>query len=239
MKFIHFKNVDSTSTFLKRNYSKYKNFTFVSTDFQTSGHGRMGRVWASNNKENLLFSLLIKDQKLIENYASLSLASACAIYNALSKIKIKNVSIKWPNDVFVNNKKICGILLESVSNENKIDVLIIGIGLNVNQRTFENDLIHCPTSIYNELNKKVSLFKIKHIVYKEIIKMLRKIKEGDKSYLSIIKENNYLLNKEVFAEINNEKKLVKVIDVNDDNTLKVCIDDKIINISSGEISFHL
>ena len=239
MRFIHFKNVDSTSTFLKRNYLKYKNFTFVSADCQTNGHGRMGRVWHSEPNNNLLFSLLIKDKELINKYNYLSLASACVILSVLNDLKINNVSIKWPNDVYVDGRKISGILLESVSNNQELEVLIIGVGINVNQKQFNNDLIHPATSLYNELGKNFKIHRLKRIVYKRIIKTFKKIKKGDNSYLLIAKKNNFLLNKEIFAEIENEKKSVKVIDINDDNSLKVIVNGEEKNLNSGEITFHI
>lgn len=239
MKFIHLKNVDSTSTFLKRNYLKYKNFTFVSADCQTNGHGRMGRVWHSEPKNNLLFSVLIKDKTLINKYGFLSLASASVILSVLYKLKINDVSIKWPNDVFVKGKKIAGVLLESISKDSELEVLVLGVGINVNQTQFTNDLIHPATSLCIESKKKYSIQRIKRIIYKNFLKMFKDIKKGNQTYLSIAKNNNFLLNKEVFAEIGKEKKLVKVIGINDDNSLKILVDGIEKSLFAGEITFHL
>lgn len=237
MRIIHFKKVDSTSTYLKRNYQSLKNYTIAYADYQTSGHGRVNRVWQSNNKENLLFSILIKDTDLINKYASLSLGIAVAIFNVLKKMKIEDVSIKWPNDVYVGDKKICGILLESVSKGNKIDVLVIGIGLNVNQKLF-NDISLNATSVYDIKKKKTNIFWFKYKVFKECFKIINEIKNDNSSYLDIVRNNNYLKNKEVYAMIDNKKCLVRVIDINDDNSLRVIVDNKEINLTSGEISFH-
>ena len=86
MKSIHFKSVDSTSSYLKINCNKYNDLTFISTDFQSKGHGRNGRVWHSKANEDLLFSVLIKDKYLIKKYDCLSLASSVCIYNVLIDI---------------------------------------------------------------------------------------------------------------------------------------------------------
>lgn len=239
MKFIHLKNVDSTSTFLKRNYLKYKNFTFVSADCQTNGHGRMGRVWHSEPKNNLLFSVLIKDKTLINKYGFLSLASASVILSVLYKLKINDVSIKWPNDVYVKGGKIAGVLLESISKDSELEVLVLGVGINVNQTQFTNDLIHPATSLCVESKKRYSIQRIKRIVYKNFLKMFKDIKKGNQTYLSIAKNNNFLLNKDVFAEIGKEKKLVKVIGINDDNSLKILVDGIEKSLFAGEITFHL
>lgn len=235
MKVIHLRKIDSTSSYLKRNYHKLNNFTVVYADYQTSGHGRMNRCWESNSNDNLLFSILIKNQNLINKYKNISLSMAVAIYNVLKKMKIDNVSIKWPNDVYVNDKKICGILLESISNELNIDVLVIGIGLNVNQKKF-NELN--ATSIYNITNKKKNIFWFKNSVFKECYRILNEIIDDNFNYLSIVRNNNYLKDKEVYATIDNEKKLVKVIDINEDNSLKIIVDNNEKNIYFGEITFH-
>ena len=97
--YIHMEEIDSTSAYLKRNYNDYENFTFLSCDYQSGGHGRSNKKWYSNKKENLLFSILIKDKKIISDYSSLSLVSAKAIMDVLVELGVNNVSYKWPNDV--------------------------------------------------------------------------------------------------------------------------------------------
>lgn len=234
----HFEIIDSTSTYLKNNYHKHDNLTFVSADFQTHGHGRYNRKWISDNKENLLFSILIKDKDLISKYDCLSLASAACVYQILDNLNIENISIKWPNDVFVNDKKIAGILLESVSNGGGIEALVIGVGLNVNSFNFEANMLNIPTSIFLETNKKISLENLKDFVYECFISMLNSIKNNDKSYLSIVRENNYLKNKLVYLNMDNQRILAEVIGINDNNSLKVNINEKQLDIFSGEVSLH-
>lgn len=234
----HFKSIDSTSHYLKRNYKSFDNMTFVSTDYQKSGHGRMTRKWISNANENLMFSFLIKDENLIKEYSSISIAIAVAIYNALKKIKLKDISIKWPNDVYIKNKKICGILLESITDDDKLQCLIVGIGININS-SFNDELKEKATSYYLETNKTISIIKVKRIVYRSIYKILNDIKNGKKNYIDIANEHNYLKNKEVYAEYLNQKVKVKVLNINQDNTLKVLLDNKEIDIFTGEITFHV
>ena len=136
----HFKTIDSTSSYLKREYKSLKNFTFVSSDFQTKGRGRNTRSWISDKNTNLLFSFLLKEEKLVDNFASISILSALSVIKVLVKMKINNVSLKWPNDVFINDSKVAGILLEGISENNKLDAVIVGIGINVNQTDFDNNL---------------------------------------------------------------------------------------------------
>ncbi len=235
---LHFKEINSTTTFLKCSRHLYRNFTFVSSDFQTDGHGRFGRAWSSNKGQNLLFSLLIKDKKLIEKYSSLSLCSAVSIFKVLKSFDIKGLSIKWPNDVYVFDKKICGILLEGCSTDKQMTDIIIGIGINVNQENFEGEFLTPPSSCFLETGKKINLSKLKRKVYSQIKKDFKEIKEKS-DYLEIARRNNYLKSKNVFAEINGEKVPIKVVDIADDNSLIYEYNGKKKRIFSGEITFHI
>lgn len=230
-KYIHFKEIDSTNTYLKNHHSQYDDLTFVSASYQLNGHGRMNRVWQSNKNENIMFSLLIKNSILIEKFSTLSLLMASCVYKLLTGLKIKDVKIKWPNDVYVNNKKICGILLEGIGST----CLVLGIGLNVNQKLFEDKN---AISITNITNKKYNLYLLKRKLYKIILNEINMLLENKSDYLHVIKNNDYLMNKEVYTTINNQKELVKVLKINDDNSLKVLLNNKEYDLISGEITFH-
>ena len=239
MKRIHFEEINSTSSYLKENYEKYENLTFVSTDYQDTGHGRNNRIWFSEKGDNLLFSILIKDKDLFANVSDLSLASSVCIYNSLKKLGIGNISIKWPNDVYVGDRKIAGILLESVSYGKGIEAIVIGVGVNVNSRKFNEDLVNKTTSVYLEISKQIDLKMFRELVYHECIEIITNVKNGNRFYLSVVKDNNYLLGKKVYALINNKKELVEVIDINDDNSLRVKLNDTYINLRSGEVTFSV
>lgn len=235
----HFKEIDSTNAYIKREYKSLRHFTFVSSEYQTMGRGRNTRSWISDKNTNLLFSLFLKDEYLVKNFTSLSILSAVSVINVLKSYNIKNVSLKWPNDVFINDKKVAGILLEGISEDNHLSSLIIGIGINVNQKIFDDNLLINPTSIANELDREINLKIFKNKIYKSIKKQIALFKLNKSDYLCVARQLNYLKDKEVYAYINNKKTKVKVIDINDDNTLKVLSDDKIINVMSDEITFHL
>ena len=236
---IQFETIDSTNSYLKRNYLKYDNYTFVSCDYQEKGHGRNGRVWFSDKKESLLFSILIKDKVLISKFNKLSLFSAVCVFELLKEIGVKNISIKWPNDVFVNNKKIAGILLESVSFSNKIEALVIGIGINVNSLRFNSDMLNEPTSIKLETNQDICLEEIKEKIYNKLMFMFENIDKEEKYYLEVIKNNNYLKGKDVCTKINNEDVFVNVFDINDDCSLKVRCDREYSDLYSEEITLKI
>lgn len=234
MKTIHFETIDSTNTYLKENYEKLDNFTFVSADFQSAGRGRNNRNWKSEKGENLLFSLLIKDKALIDKFSSLSVISAFSIIKALN---LEHLSIKWPNDIYNKDSKLCGILLEAVT-RNEIECLIIGIGLNVNQREFVGEYKRTPTSLYQITNQVQDMRILKDKIFNQLYNDFMKVKEGYDFY-NDIKDYDYLKDREVYAEINNEVNQIKAIGIDSDYSLKVLKDNETYNLSSGEVTFHL
>ena len=151
---LHFQEIDSTNTYLKNTYKLLGNFTFVSADYQSHGKGRNDRVWNSEPGENLMFSFLVKDENLIKQSPIISLLSAIEVAKAIETYKIKDVSIKWPNDVLIGDKKVCGILAEGQLPE----YMVVGIGLNVNQKTFPEGLRRPATSLCLEYKKDIEFY---------------------------------------------------------------------------------
>ena len=224
--YLHFDEIDSTNTYLKNHYQKLDNLTFVSTDYQSQGKGRNDRTWWSKKGENLMFSLLIKDQKMQDMFPYLSMATAVEVAKILEKHGLTNVSIKWPNDVIVNDKKICGILLEG----QVPDYSVIGVGLNVNQKGFPNDLRRPATSMAKELNNDINIEELKKEIFASLANNLPKCdKDG---YLIYLNSHNYLLYKAVCANI---KFTGEVIGIDDNFALVINHDGKPVHISSGEI----
>ena len=159
--------------------------------------------------------------------------SGCYIYKFLSKY-VHNVSIKWPNDVYINDKKVAGILLEGVSTSS-LDALIIGIGININTIDFDEEIKDKATSLRKETNIIYNIDSLRDELVVYLKEMVNDIENGNKDYLDIIKNNNYLKDKEVFATLNNKIEKVKVIDIPDDNSLKVMFDNKIYYLREGEV----
>jgi len=141
MHIIKLSATDSTNTYLRNlcNEENLKDYTVIVTNQQTKGRGQMGSVWESEADKNLIFSVF-KDlsEFIIEHSFYLSMIVSLSILDALKKMAIHNLWIKWPNDILSDNKKICGILIENVVKNNKLSSTIIGIGLNVNQLEFNN-----------------------------------------------------------------------------------------------------
>jgi BirA family biotin operon repressor/biotin-[acetyl-CoA-carboxylase] ligase len=143
---IWLERVDSTSDEARRHISEIDNLSVVSALEQTKGRGQRGNRWSSQPGENLTFSLVVKDFRIKANEQSaISQATALSLVDLLSRHEIK-ARIKWPNDIYAGDEKICGILIENSLKGSEIDWSIIGIGLNVNQTAFPEDLPN-PTSM--------------------------------------------------------------------------------------------
>lgn len=230
---IYFEEIDSTSIYLKKNYKKLDHFTVVFSSMQTKGHGRLGRLWSSNKNENLLFSILIKDKNIINKYETLSLISAVSTFKLLKQFGIDNVSIKWPNDVYVNDDKICGILLEGISSIDNIDVIVIGIGININQKQFNEELNATSMSKLN--NKEYDLNMLLDLYLKIFNEEINKILNNDNSYLDIVNKHNYLYGKKIKISLNNEIRLLEARNILNNNHLEVVLENGLKDeIYSGE-----
>lgn len=232
-KHIFFEEIDSTSSYLIKEHNNLENFTFVSTNYQSKGKGRENRQWISVSSTNLLFSFLLKDKALIKEYGSISLLCASIIAEYFISIGIKGVQIKWPNDIYINGKKAVGILLEG----NVEEYLVIGIGINVNQKEFPDNLHHPATSLLLEEGKEFLIDLLKQEIFVLLSTKINLEIIRSKSYLNVVNELNYLKDKKVFAPIDNEKVEVEVIKIDSDNSLVVKHNGKLHNIISGEIEF--
>ena len=143
---INLDEVDSTNEYLKRmvadGYDSDDMLT-VSAQFQTAGKGRRGRQWFSDPGTALMFSVLIKPKLPMDDCCMITLVMAMAVRRALTDMDI-DAKIKWPNDLVLGDKKICGILTEAIPEKNRI---IIGTGINTNQECIPEELSQSATSI--------------------------------------------------------------------------------------------
>ena len=160
---IEFDEIDSTNNYLKNNYKTLPNFTSVKASFQTAGRGQFNRHWESNKGENLLFSLLIKKDLPFLNH-DINPIIVSAIINTLDEFNIDGTFV-YPNDIYVGNNKIAGILIETKYENNDLEYMIIGLGVNVNQVSFKTEQ---ATSIKQQLNKDIEI----NYLLKRILKHL-------------------------------------------------------------------
>ena len=141
MRIIKLNAIDSTNSYLKKlcTTEPVSDYTAVIAENQTQGRGQMGTIWNSESSKNLTFSVFkeLSDFQF-EAPFYISMVVALSLLKTIDALSIPRLSVKWPNDILSADKKICGVLIENVIKQNAIKASIIGIGINVNQITFEN-----------------------------------------------------------------------------------------------------
>lgn len=138
--------VDSTNKYVKSNIDSLDNLSVVSALSQTAGRGQGDHTWQSEPGQNLLFSILLKEPDVAPNCQKVI---SDAVAGSMVKLLEKHGIVAWikpPNDIWVRDKKICGILIEHALRSGRISWSILGVGLNVNQTVFPSDLPN-PTSM--------------------------------------------------------------------------------------------
>lgn len=155
---IHYEaKMDSTNTQAKRlGEHDAKNGMLIVTECQTAGKGRRGRSWESPAGNNVYFTLLLRPEIYANHASMITLLAALVLTQAISDVTGLNTQIKWPNDVIANGKKLCGILTESSTDLEYLNYVVVGIGVNVNQLEFPEELQDKASSIRLETGKLVN-----------------------------------------------------------------------------------
>jgi len=224
--------INSTNSYLKE-LSKAltaRNWTVVSTDFQSLGRGQMHTKWESERNKNLTFSVLIKFENFkVKNQFYLNCAIALGIYHVLESYKLPQLKVKWPNDIMSDNKKLGGILIENSLMNDRIYQTVVGMGINVNQKEFPPQLVKA-VSMQQILNKSMDRDSLL-IKIVESLKIQIKLLEEEKfdtlfeNYLGVLFKKNI---PSMFENKNNQKFLGKIIGVTSEGKLKIEKENQVI-----------
>ena len=195
-----FDELDSTNDYLRRNHKSYEEFDVISARVQTHGKARRQNDWISMDGM-ALFSFFLKerDNWKIEDYLKLPLIAGLAVIKGLRKIENLEYKFKWTNDVYVENMKLCGILMEKTE-----DVYITGIGININNMLPEN-LKSKAISLTQIKNKKYELDEVIKNIVSEFQTLCENLENGFwKDILKEINQINYLKGKKIELKFGNE-----------------------------------
>ena len=152
-----FETIDSTNTKAKQLAELgEEEGTLIISDEQTAGKGRRGRSWCSKKGANIFMTLLIRPRIEPKYLSGITLLAAMSVATAIKDICDTEAKIKWPNDIVINKKKICGILTEMSSEMNYVNYAVIGIGINVNDDEIPQEIRKNASSIYLETDRKVN-----------------------------------------------------------------------------------
>ena len=241
MDIIRYEVTDSTNLRAKEmgNEGVSRDTLFIA-DKQTKGVGRRGRKWESPEGENIYMSLLLRPEIAPVKAPMLTLVMAVAVAEGIRKVYADAVlRIKWPNDIVLNKKKICGILTEMALDGTAIKYVVTGVGINVNQKTFIPELKDKATSLWLETSKNGDREAIISAVMEEFYKYYDGfLRVGDLSYLQET-YNQMLVNcgiEVVIHEPGNEYH-AKALGINEHGELVVELKDgKRQNVYAGEVS---
>ena len=224
-----FKELDSTNDYLERNHKNYEEFDVICTKNQTHGRARRQNDWVSM-EGMAIFSFFLEERENweIEDYLKLPLIAGLATIKGLRGIENLEYKFKWTNDVYLENRKLCGILIEKID-----DVYIVGIGINV-INILPGKLKNKAISLTQVTNKKYEIEKIIKNIISEFQMLCEKLENGLwKDILKEINEINYLKNKKIELKFGNEKVLGIAQDINENGEIEVLV--KKDEVGKGEI----
>lgn len=201
---VYLNTVDSTNTKVKNLAEEgYPNGTLVVADSQTAGRGRRGRVWESLAGNSIYMSLLLKPEINPNNASMITLVAALALSKAISETTKRPAGIKWPNDIVMNGKKVCGILTEMSAQFDYVNHIVVGVGINVHTESFPEEISHMATSLFLETGECINRSELIEAVW-----------EAFEYYYEIYLQTEDLSNlvKEYNAHLVNMHQMVKVLD---------------------------
>ncbi|MDD5879581.1 MAG: biotin--[acetyl-CoA-carboxylase] ligase [Clostridiales bacterium] len=236
---LHFETIDSTNDYAKKIGNELRDGSVIISEEQTKGKGRLGRVWESKAGEGIWMSIILKPNIIPNKAPFITLIAGASIVKALNILGV-DAKIKWPNDITINNKKLSGILTELSAEIERVNYIVVGIGMNVKDTDFEEELQDKATSLYKE-NYNVSRVDI----VKEILCQFEKLyldyieKDDKKEVLDICRQYSAIINKEIYVIKNDQKELVDCIGINEEGNLIIKNKDgKLEEIMSGEVSIR-
>lgn len=236
-----FDELDSTNNYLKKLGSQGENEdTLVIAQSQTNGRGRMGRTFYSPDETGIYFSLLLHPEFSAEKSLFLTVMAAVSVAETVMKYNKNDVKIKWVNDIYIDGKKVCGILTEgSINAEKKLDYAVVGIGINViaPENGFPEDIKDIATAIFPGKTDE----NIKEIIVAELVNKFFEMYNGfDTNYIERYKEYSYLTGKEINIISGENIRPATVLGITDDCHLLVKNEKgEIEEISSGDVSVRV
>ena len=229
-----FKEIDSTNNEAKREiYSAIKPSVFVS-EKQTAGRGRLGRSFYSPSNESIYLSLLVKPNSNI----GLKITSyvAVAVSNAIESLTNQNVGIKWVNDIYINNKKVVGILCEGVTSleNNELEAVVIGVGLNCRVKNFPPEIKDIAGNILE--NSTVTRNELCAKVIDNILDVLSRF--DDATIMDVYRQKSIIMGKDIRYIKDNDEHFATVKTINDNGALVVENDGIETIIDTGEVTIR-
>jgi BirA family biotin operon repressor/biotin-[acetyl-CoA-carboxylase] ligase len=234
MNILNFKTIDSTNSYLKRNYKDLNHFSWVITDEQTQGRGRLHHIW-TGSKNSLMCSVLLKEEINLSIINLYPLIAAQSLHKVLSNYH-DEIKIKWPNDLYIDDKKIAGILTESNIQSNQVLSIIIGFGINLNQSSFSNDLKDIASSLYLNTHQTYDKKLILNLLSIQLLIDLKNYQHNPLDVIGYCNTHNYLKDLNITYIDDNQLIDAKALYINNQGQLVVEINAELKALNSGDVS---
>ena len=232
-------SVDSTNTYLKELGAQgAEEGTVVITTNQTCGKGRLGRKWESQQGKSLAISILLRPKNLCIGDCAITPLTGIAVANGINSLCLTDCKIKWPNDIIIGNKKLCGILTEVSMSGTRVDYTVTGIGINVSNTVFPDEIAHKATSILKETGRHTDL----NMLVATVLNYFEKYVIGNHLCLtgeSIVEYRNMCatIGRQVMFNRGNRDISGMAAGVNNKGELEVMLSDgTIVRVNSGEVT---
>jgi len=238
---ICFETIGSTNNYIKEHADQLPEGTLLVSEEQKTGRGRLGREWTSPSGKGIWMSLLLKPEISPQEAPKITQIAAAALIETVKGLYGLDVKVKWPNDIVINGKKVCGILTEMGAELDRVNHIVLGIGVNANIDAFSGELADKATSLKIETGHSLDRKEFLFYFLKELELLLdRFFEEGDfESSLNICRNHSAVIGRKVW--INPKEGFVEVLatGINDDGELVVQYEDgRVKTVLSGEVSIR-
>ena len=199
--------------------------TVIVAGYQSQGRGQMGTEWKGEPGQNLMLSVILRPNFLrVSEQFLLNKAVSLSVYQVIKDYLGSYTSIKWPNDIYIGNRKVCGILIQNGIQGTHIQWSVIGIGINVNQKTFGEDLPNA-TSFYCEQGQTTDLILLRDQLFKQLDHFYALLKEKNDSLDEIYRQTLYRAGiSTIFTQSNGEQFVGTIRDV--DSLGRLMVEDQ-------------
>lgn len=204
----------------------------VSANIQTAGRGQKNRTWYTGDGENIALSIILKPNLLPHECPQITLIVAVAIVQAIEEVTSLRPSIKWPNDILINEKKLVGILTEMKVSHDALQHIILGIGMNVNSslESFELEIRKIATSLLIETGNHFDKINLMKVMFEKLEILYRQfLEKGFKVIKPLWEKYAMIVGSEIMVCINNSTIQGKVIGISDEGILLMQDDEKIVH----------
>lgn len=221
--------VTSTNDIAKELCKENKKCILVAADGQTNGRGRQGKSFFSPKGSGLYFSIVYNTDSPAFEFTGVTCAVGVACARAIRKLTSLDAKIKWVNDIYIDNKKVCGILVQSVSENGIVKKLIIGVGINVSTIDFPDDIREIAASLGQEIDRNILTAEIANNISELIFK-------DPVEYISEYKELSNVIGKDIRYLKDNVWHEAQAVDIDSRGGLVVLENGETVTLTSGEIT---